>query len=98
MFYSSGIENSLIIKTGLKLKKNQRLSTAMTVQSIQQNTAPEMKQNGKRCIKLLTVLTKNGYVCLPNDNITELLEFCYIISFIWIEEVTYLCKYFLKLL
>ncbi|XP_052695776.1 uncharacterized protein LOC128174205 [Crassostrea angulata] len=29
---------------------------------------------------------KNGYVCLPNKNITELLEFCYTIPFIWIEE------------
>nr|XP_034321422.1 uncharacterized protein LOC109619991 isoform X3 [Crassostrea gigas] len=29
---------------------------------------------------------KNGYACLPNKNITELLEFCYTIPFIWIEE------------
>lgn len=28
----------------------------------------------------------NGYVCLPNENITELLEFCYIYPFIWIQE------------
>lgn len=28
----------------------------------------------------------NGYVCLPNENITELLEFCYIYPFILIEE------------
>lgn len=27
-----------------------------------------------------------GYMCLPNENITELLEFCYISPFIWIEE------------
>lgn len=28
----------------------------------------------------------NGYVCLPNENITQLLEFCYIYPFILIEE------------
>lgn len=28
----------------------------------------------------------NGYLCLPNENITELLEFCYIYPFLWIEE------------
>lgn len=28
----------------------------------------------------------NGYLCLPNENITELLEFCYIHPFIWIQE------------
>lgn len=28
----------------------------------------------------------NGYVCLPNENITELLEFCYTYTFILIQE------------
>uniref|UniRef100_K1QNF7 Uncharacterized protein n=1 Tax=Magallana gigas TaxID=29159 RepID=K1QNF7_MAGGI len=28
----------------------------------------------------------NGYLCLPNENITALLEFCYIHPFIWIQE------------
>lgn len=36
----------------------------------------------------------NGYVCLPNENITELLEFCYIYPFIWIQEG--LCLYLNK--
>lgn len=46
--------------------------------------------------KAINCTDKNGYVCLPNDNITELLEFRYFIPFIWIEEVTYLCKYCFK--
>lgn len=29
---------------------------------------------------------ENGYLCLPNENISQLLEFCYIYPFIWIEE------------
>lgn len=32
---------------------------------------------------------KNGYVCLPNENITELLEFCYVYPFILIQEGKY---------
>lgn len=28
----------------------------------------------------------NGYLCLPNDDLTELLEFCYKYRFIWIQE------------
>uniref|UniRef100_K1QNC3 Uncharacterized protein n=1 Tax=Magallana gigas TaxID=29159 RepID=K1QNC3_MAGGI len=28
----------------------------------------------------------NGYTCLPNEELTELLEFCYTAPFIWIEE------------
>lgn len=28
----------------------------------------------------------NGYTCLPNELLTELLEFCYTQPFIWIEE------------
>lgn len=28
----------------------------------------------------------NGYLCLPNENITELLEFCYKYPFILIQE------------
>nr|XP_034308631.1 uncharacterized protein LOC105324160 isoform X2 [Crassostrea gigas] len=28
----------------------------------------------------------NGYTCLPNEKLTELLEFCYIVPWIWIEE------------
>lgn len=30
----------------------------------------------------------NGYTCLPNENFTELLEFCYTAPFIWIQEGT----------
>lgn len=29
---------------------------------------------------------ENGYVCLPNRNITELFEFCFTLPFILIEE------------
>lgn len=29
---------------------------------------------------------KNGYLCLPNENITELLEFCYTFPFILVQE------------
>lgn len=32
---------------------------------------------------------ENGYVCLPNENITVLLEFCYIHPFILIQEGKY---------
>lgn len=28
----------------------------------------------------------NGYMCLPNENITKLLEFCYTYSSIFMEE------------
>lgn len=28
----------------------------------------------------------NGYMCLPNEHFTELLEFCYVQPFIWIQE------------
>lgn len=37
----------------------------------------------------------NGYVCLPNENITELLEFCYTYTFILIQEG--ICLYLRKL-
>lgn len=30
----------------------------------------------------------NGYTCLPNENFTELLEFCYTQPFIWIQGGT----------
>lgn len=30
----------------------------------------------------------NGYTCLPNEELTELLEFCYTAPFIWIQEGT----------
>lgn len=36
----------------------------------------------------------NGYMCLPNDNFTELLEFCYIYPRILIQED--LCLYLVK--
>eukprot|EP00105_Crassostrea_gigas_P044635 XP_019928783.1 PREDICTED: uncharacterized protein LOC105342960 [Crassostrea gigas] len=38
--------------------------------------------------------TENGYVCLPNENITELLEFCYTYPFILIQEG--ICLYLSK--
>nr|XP_034308574.1 uncharacterized protein LOC117683480 isoform X2 [Crassostrea gigas] len=28
----------------------------------------------------------NGYTCLPNEKLTELVEFCYTVPWIWIEE------------
>lgn len=28
----------------------------------------------------------NGYTCLPNEKLTELLEFCHTAPFIWIQE------------
>lgn len=34
----------------------------------------------------LNCTTKNGYTCLPNKNLTELLEFCFKRPFIWIQE------------
>lgn len=36
----------------------------------------------------------NGYTCLPNQDLTELLEFCYIYPFIWIQDGV--CLYLLK--
>lgn len=30
----------------------------------------------------------NGYTCLPNEKLTELLEFCHTAPFIWIHEGT----------
>lgn len=37
----------------------------------------------------------NGYICIPNRELTKLLEFCYIDRFIWIQESKhcfYICK------
>lgn len=34
----------------------------------------------------LNCTTRNGYTCLPNKNLTELLEFCFKRPFIWIQE------------
>lgn len=28
----------------------------------------------------------NGYMCVPNENLTQLLEFCSVYPFMWIEE------------
>lgn len=41
----------------------------------------------------------NGYMCMPNEDLTELLEFCYIYPFIWIQEdvCMYLYKKFSRL-
>lgn len=36
----------------------------------------------------------NGYMCLPNRELTQLLEFCYIYTFIWMQE--YNCFYLNK--
>ncbi|XP_052695771.1 uncharacterized protein LOC128174201 [Crassostrea angulata] len=36
----------------------------------------------------------NGYLCLPNENITQLLEFCYVFPFILIQED--ICLYLSK--
>ncbi|XP_052692141.1 uncharacterized protein LOC128170406 [Crassostrea angulata] len=36
----------------------------------------------------------NGYLCLPNENITELLEFCYYFPFVLIQED--ICLYLSK--
>lgn len=36
----------------------------------------------------------NGYTCLPNQDLTELLEFCYLHPFIWIQDGV--CLYLLK--
>lgn len=35
----------------------------------------------------------NGYMCYPNRELTQLLEFCYIYPFIWMQE----CKQILRL-
>lgn len=35
-----------------------------------------------------------GYMCLPNEQLTELLEFCYVQPFVWIEEG--ICLYLYK--
>lgn len=34
----------------------------------------------------LNCTENNGYMCLPNENITQLYEFCYIYPFIWIDK------------
>lgn len=31
----------------------------------------------------------NGYMCMPNENITQLIEFCFPAPFTWIEEGKY---------
>lgn len=36
----------------------------------------------------------NGYMCLPNEQLTELLEFCYVQHFVWMEEG--ICLYLYK--
>nr|XP_034321900.1 uncharacterized protein LOC117688200 isoform X3 [Crassostrea gigas] len=36
----------------------------------------------------------NGYICIPNENRTELLEFCYIYSTTWVNEGV--CLYLIK--
>nr|XP_034308583.1 ankyrin-3 isoform X2 [Crassostrea gigas] len=35
----------------------------------------------------------NGYTCLPNEKLTELVEFCYTVPWIWIEEGSYVDAY-----
>lgn len=35
---------------------------------------------------VLNCTDSNGYTCLPNENFTELLEFCYTEPLIWIQE------------
>lgn len=39
-----------------------------------------MRSSALNCTK------ENGYTCLPNENFTELLEFCYTQSLLLIEE------------
>lgn len=34
----------------------------------------------------LNCTERNGYTCLPNENFTELLEFCYTEPLIWIQK------------
>lgn len=29
---------------------------------------------------------RNGYLCFPNENFTQLVEFCHTLPFIWIQE------------
>lgn len=38
--------------------------------------------------------SNNGYMCIPNRELTKLLEFCYVHPFIWIEEN--ICLYLVK--
>lgn len=40
---------------------------------------PKNETEWKEMYKAINCTDKNGYVCLPKDNITELLEFCYIL-------------------
>lgn len=39
--------------------------------------------------------SNNGYMCIPNRELTKLLEFCYVHPFIWIEKSKH-CFYFCK--
>lgn len=49
---------------------------------------PRNQTEWKERSSAINCTENNGYMCLPNDNLTVLIEFCYIYPFIWIEEGT----------
>lgn len=57
---------------------------------------PRNETEWKKRSTELNCTEKNGYTCLPNQNFTQLLEFCYTERRILIEEgILYnICKYF----
>lgn len=78
---------NLIFKTSLKLKHIfQRKLDGYEFPVYSTEYCPRNETEWKERSTAINCSDKNGYVCLPNDNITELLEFCYTIPFIWIEE------------
>lgn len=49
-------------------------------------TCPRNKTEWNARSDAINCTEDSGYLCLPNQNITELLEFCYTSRFIWIQE------------
>lgn len=87
LFFSSGKGTSVIYKTALKLKNIlQRKLDGYAFPVYSTEYCPRNEREWKERSTAINCTDKNGYACLPNKNITELLEFCYIIPFIWIEE------------
>ncbi|XP_052704712.1 uncharacterized protein LOC128180618 [Crassostrea angulata] len=46
---------------------------------------PRNESEWKKRSSILNCNKTNGYTCLPNENLSELLEFCYTTPFIWIQ-------------
>lgn len=50
------------------------------------NSCPRNQTEWNQRSSAINCTEDNGYLCLPNENITELLEFCYNYPFILIQE------------